>query len=149
MTNISIRIPYENKLFNENCAWTSHLCTSGHLPCITLCPEEGLMLNLQMLNSIQLFLLDKSLPELVGITVTNISVLCHLGLSQLKSFRGTHSMPIKASAGKFLKPGFLEKYGLKIMWVMFQLSMKKQQLMCAETVTKFLTDLFWFYSCLH
>lgn len=32
---------------------------------------------------------------------------------------------------------------------MFQLSMKKQQLMCAETLTEFLTDLFWFYSCLH
>lgn len=94
MTNISIRIHYENKLFNENSAWSPHLSTSGHLPCITLCPEEGQMFNLQMLNSIQLFLLDNSLayflPKLVGITVTSISVLCHLGLSQLKSFRGTH-----------------------------------------------------------
>lgn len=59
MTNISIRIPYENKLFNKICAWTPHLSTSRHLPCITLWPKERQMLNLQVLKSVQLLLLDK------------------------------------------------------------------------------------------
>lgn len=59
MTNISVRIPYENKLFNQICAWTPHLCTRRHLPCITLRAEERQMFNLQVLNSIQLFPLDK------------------------------------------------------------------------------------------
>lgn len=36
MTNISIRILYENKLFKKFCAWSLHLCTSRHFPCISL-----------------------------------------------------------------------------------------------------------------
>lgn len=36
MTNISIRILYENKLFKKFCAWSLHLCTSRHFLCISL-----------------------------------------------------------------------------------------------------------------
>lgn len=59
MTNVSNRTPYENKLFSNICAWTPHLCTSRHLPFITLWQEERQMLNLQVLNSVQLLPLDQ------------------------------------------------------------------------------------------
>ena len=77
----------------------------------------------------------------MGIIVTDTSVLSCLGLSQLNGFTGTHSVPLKASAGQFLKPGFLGKSGEKVMLVMFPLSMRKQQLKCVERLTEFLTDL--------
>lgn len=63
MTNISIRILYENKLFKKFCAWSLHLCTSRHFPCISLVMLVIFQLNMrnQQLEGIEMDWISKRL----------------------------------------------------------------------------------------